>query len=105
VQQPTIREIGLPNLLWLLRRIEMPKRSVTPVKGSRRVAVEEDEEDEEEVVVATSAKKATASVPKSAKNGKVAATTTRKTSVKEDEDGTYSPKLLRVDSGTHPYSG
>jgi hypothetical protein len=91
VQQPTIREIRLSNLLWLLRRIEMPKRSATPVKASRRVAVEEDEEDEEEVVVATSAKKASASVPKSAKNGKVAATPARKTSAKDDEDGTYTP--------------
>ncbi len=69
----------------------MPKRSATPVKASRRVAVEEDEEDEEEVVIATSAKKATTSVPKSAKNGKVATAPARKTSAKEDEDGTYTP--------------
>jgi hypothetical protein len=90
MQQP-IREIGLPNLLWLLRRIEMPKKASTPVKASRKVAVEEDEEDEEEVVIATSTKRTNASVPKSAKNGKVAATPARKTPVKGDEDGTYTP--------------
>jgi hypothetical protein len=90
MQQP-IREIGLPNLLWLLRRIEMPKKAPTPVKASRKVAVEEDDEEEEEVVVVASSKKATASIPKSSKNGKVAATSARKTSAKGDEDGTYTP--------------
>jgi len=70
----------------------MPKKTSTPVKASRKVAVEEDEEDEEEVVIATPAKKKTStSVAKSAKNGKVAATPARKTSAKDDEDGTYTP--------------
>lgn len=73
----------------------MPKKSATPVKASRKVAVDEEEEDEEEVVVTSSTKKATAPLAKSAKNGKtngkVATVTTRKTSVKEDEDGTYTP--------------
>ena len=69
----------------------MPKRASTPVKASRKVAVVEDEEDEEEVVIATSTKRTNASVPKSAKNGKVAAAPARKTSTKDDEDGTYVP--------------
>lgn len=70
----------------------MPKKTSVPVKASRKTAVVEDEEDEDEVVIATPArKKKTAPVAKSAKNGKVAATATRKTSTKDDEDGTYTP--------------
>jgi hypothetical protein len=72
----------------------MPKRSATPVKASRKVAVEEDEEDEEEVVIATPAKKATASVPKSSKNGKASngkVATVAKRSQASDEEGTYVP--------------
>lgn len=68
-------------------------KSAAPSKVSRKAAVVEDEEDEEEVVVATPKRKTTAAAPpaKSAKNGKVATTSARKTSAKDDEDGTYAP--------------
>jgi hypothetical protein len=65
VQQPIIREIGLPNLLWLLRRIEMPTKKAAPVKASRKAAVVDDDEDEEEVVVVSSKKKTAAPAAKS----------------------------------------
>jgi hypothetical protein len=68
VQQPNIREIGLPNLLWLLRRIEMPKSASVPAKARKTVVVEDDEEEE---VVAPRPK----AVSKNGKtNGKVVAT-------------------------------
>jgi hypothetical protein len=76
----------------------MPKKTSTPVKASRKVAVEEDEEDEDEVVVTTSAKKTSTALPKSAKNGKATngkvATTTKKVAAAkadEEEAGTYTP--------------
>jgi len=94
VQQP-IREIGLPNLIWLLRRIEMAKAS-TPAKASRRVAADEDDEDEEEVVVVSSKKKAAAPA-KSTANGrtngaaKTKATVSKKTVKEVDDEATYAP--------------
>jgi hypothetical protein len=98
VQQPIIREIGLPNLLWLLRRIEVAKKS-TPTTASRRAAVADDEdEDEEEVVVASPKKKATAAAPaKSATNGRANGKSTAKATVAKkpakatDEEGAYVP--------------
>src|SRR5580765_7855775 len=95
VQQP-IREIGLPNLIWLLRRIEMAKAS-TPAKARRRVAADEDdEEDEDEVVVVSSKKKATAPA-KSTTNGrangaaKTKAAVSKKTVKEVDDEATYAP--------------
>jgi hypothetical protein len=87
VQQPNIREIGLPNLLWLLRRIEMPKSASTPAKARKTVVVEDDEEEE---VVAPRPK----AVSKNGKtNGKAVTTATvTKTNVKTiGENGVYTP--------------
>ena len=73
----------------------MPKKASTPVKASRKVAVEEDEdEEEEEVVVVAPAKKTTASVPKSAKNGKATngkVATVAKRSTTSDDSTLYTP--------------
>jgi hypothetical protein len=88
VQQPPIREIGLPNLLWLLRRIEMPTKRAVPAKASRKAAVVDDDEDEEEVVVVSSKKKTAAPAAKS--NGKTNGAV-RKVAKADAEEGTYTP--------------
>jgi len=70
----------------------MPKNAATPVKASRKVAVEVDDEDEEEVIIATPAKKATATTPKSSKNGAAnGKPTVVKRSTTSDDEGTYTP--------------
>ena len=77
-----VRELTLPQLLSYIRSSEMPTKSATPVKSSKKSkAATEDDEEEEEPVKKTKVKKGTAEV--STKKTKTAS----KTKAAESKNG------------------
>jgi hypothetical protein len=84
VQVADIRELTLPNFLWLLRRIEM-------AKAPKNVVVEEEDEEEEEVVAKPKAK-ANGKAKAAVKNTKIIARAEPDDDDDDDEPVAAKPK-------------